>query len=192
MTLRIMLVGLVASLGFELPSDGDLSCWSHSGREWVAARLADFSGPRREADPPVAEGVGRAVAEAPALAEASHADADLIFEVASETMATDFAADLLALQSESPGPDDAPTPAEAPVIASVGLPAGEDLATPDAPAVEVVASSESVEADEASIEEEHDAPSVARLSNAVRLTREAVQAWAELIQESPEDAEPAH
>ena len=107
MTLRIMLVSLVASLGLELPSDHDLACWSRSGREWVAARLADFSGPGLEADQPAAE-VAAEPDATPVIAEVVKADDDRTFEVASEAMAADFAADLLAIQVENPGPNEHP------------------------------------------------------------------------------------
>src|SRR3954453_5202836 len=84
-TLRIMLVGLVASLGFELPSDNDLSRWSRSGREWVAARLAGFPGPPVEADQPVVETADVPTAS-PTFAEVPDANTDRSFEAASAAM----------------------------------------------------------------------------------------------------------
>ncbi|WP_435008872.1 hypothetical protein P12x_000122 [Tundrisphaera lichenicola] len=193
MTLRIMLVSLVASLGFELPSDHDLACWSHSGREWVAARLADFSGSSIEADQFAAEVADEPVAT-PVMAEIVKADDDRTFEVASEAMAADFAADLLAIQVENPGPDDTPARSEVAALAMVGVPSGEEaFVSWEAPAEEVVASTtEEIEVDATYEEEDEDSSAVDRLSTAVRLTREAVQAWADLIPESSDEAEPTY
>ena len=55
MTLRIMLAGLVASMGLELPGGPDVSPWMRSGLDWVHARLADPSGPAFEANRPETE-----------------------------------------------------------------------------------------------------------------------------------------
>ena len=42
MTLRVVLVGAVASLGLALPSGERLESWTHSGRTWLNTRLAEW------------------------------------------------------------------------------------------------------------------------------------------------------
>ena len=65
MTLRIMLVGLVASMGYDLPSGPDLSCWAQAGRDWVHARMTDLTGSVVEADCPDLGPTDSCQAEAP-------------------------------------------------------------------------------------------------------------------------------
>lgn len=195
MTLRIMLVGLVASMGFELPSDAQVACWTQSGRDWVLATVADRSGPVVEADRPDDGPADCHQAEAFVSTERSvvageaKADDDTAFVAASEAMAADFAADLSAMREERSSAEDDPAML-AVATPPVGLPDGEELSVPPSLAAEddladVVAS------DEATIETE-EAPSRAdRVSSAIRLTRDAAQAWADLMMDSAEDAGPA-
>ena len=43
MAIRFLLVTLVAAMGFEPPTRDEVSTWTRSGRQWVAARLDDWS-----------------------------------------------------------------------------------------------------------------------------------------------------
>jgi hypothetical protein len=185
MTLRIMLLGLVASMGIELPSGADISSWTRSGRDWVASRLGDLPGPYVEADradagPTDCHQAGRPT-ESPvvAVAEDCGIAADLAFEAVSEAMAADFSADLLTMQAEESPSETAPVMLSSDEPPAVGLPDGEETMTLAVPADEA----EAVEPDEET-SESHSC--LDRVSSAVRLTREAVQAWATLIQESAE------
>jgi len=169
MALRFLLVSLVAGMGFEMPNGTDVETWTRPGRDWVEARVADIAGLRTRAERAFAgaddrEPVAEAVSSL-AGAEAPLAASDLAFEVVSEGMAADFAVDLALTRSEEPP---APAVADAAMLADLdgpaALPSGESvaalLAAEDAPA-----------------------PSrSSRLFNAVRLTREAVHAWAILVQ----------
>ena len=205
MMLRLILVGLVTSMGLELPSGRDVSCWAESGRSWANAQVAALT----------TSGVEVAPAEAPGVA-VGPVEADRAFEAVGAEMAADFAADraLTCAQAQAPAlalaqPDagcDGDTAAAVAVAEAVavaraeaepgiieevviGLPSGEEVAavalsTPaDEPAMGAVA----VVAEE-DMEAGDDTPSHAdRLAEAVRLTREAAQAWADLIQEPADE-----
>jgi hypothetical protein len=199
MTLRIMLLGLVASMGFDLPSGPDLSCWTRSGRDWVHERVADLTGSVVEADRPDVEPTDCRQAEAPisiepsAIAEEVKVADDSAFVAVSEAMAVDFAADSMTMRDErSPSEDATAILANEPP--TVGLPGGEELAVQVAPVGEddlsdVVGSDDlpgeaATEADEASTRAD-------RVSSAIRLSREAVRAWVDLMQQSTDDPCPA-
>ncbi len=193
MTLRIMLVGLVASMGLEWPSGPEFSCWTQSGRDWVQSRLADLSGPVVEADRPEAEPADCHQAddsiEPAAIAESAKIPGDMAFVAASEAMAAEFAADRLTMLEERSPAEDVPTMVASEAPPAVGLPDGEELASsvelPDDEGPVVLAGS----ADVGEVPAGTDAPpaSVDRFSSALRLTREAVQAWADLMQGSADD-----
>lgn len=130
MTLRIVLVALVAALGLPLPGAEEMEAWERSGRAWVADHLADFSslgvevgGADEPADRPAGAGL---------LADrAVSSRADLAFEAAVEAMASGFSADLASMESKPTTVQDA---------------------------------------------------RLEKISEAVRLTRRAVDAWASVIQ----------
>ncbi len=82
MALRVLLVAIVAALGLELPGADEFAGWERSGREWVAARLADLSKLRLD-DAPATEPT-----------EAAQDRVDLAFEAVTESMALDFSSDL--------------------------------------------------------------------------------------------------
>ncbi len=183
MTLRIMLVGLVTSLGLELPSGADVSSWAEAQSTWVRAAMLDQSATGDEAPPVLAQVADRHQAgetpEAPATACPNADPSDAAFEAASGAMTADLAADLLAsLPEEAPAIDEAepalaleaPSPAE---DESVGC-----LAVAEA-------GDEMDERDEVAFEAEP-TPTVDRVSSAVRLTREAVQAWVDVLQQDAE------
>ena len=199
MTLRLMLVGLVTGLGLELPSERDLSCWADSGRAWVHARLADL--PRVGVEVVQSDDLCGEPESEPAITPAaacSPTAADLAFEAASGRVSAEFASDMAAtLASAKAAADSDATFAEAAAPAALDLPAGEEIAPAPATTVEVAAAEPAVppSADDETcggVAFEDEAPSRAdRLSSAVRITREAVQAWSDLIRESADESGPA-
>ena len=62
MTLRIMLMGLVASLGFELPSGADVSGWAKAGAAWARRRCSTRRG---RGSSPSSPSIGRPTATRP-------------------------------------------------------------------------------------------------------------------------------
>ena len=193
MTLRIMLMGLVASMGIELPSEADVSSWTRSGRDWVGARMVDLSGPSVEADRADAEPTDCQQASMPAgspviaVAEDSVASDDMAFEAVSAGMAADFTADLLTMQVEEPPSESVPVTLASDEAPAVGLPDGEEMMSLATPADEAEAQTQAVESGDEPIEVNETTSHLERISSAVRLTREAVQAWTTLMRESTED-----
>jgi hypothetical protein len=222
MALRVLLVGLVASMGFELPTGQDLSSWARTGRGWADARMAELSWLRLEAEKAIAIATDGVRDELPPSrsAEVASTRADLIFEAAVEGMASGFAADLALMEDASPAEESVvaevgPTRADLIFEATVEGMASEfaaDLALMEdaSPAEETVvvverfqemppAESTEPEPEGPAIEAPSDvlAPAAAsalsarpasrveRLSAAVRLTKQAVSAWASLIQPAP-------
>ena len=182
MALRVLLVGLVASLGFELPTGQDLASWAKSGRAWVDARAAELSGLRLEAEQALAGATDGERDEGPApTTEVASSRADLNFEATVEAMASEFAVDL-ALMKES-------TPAEEAVVVVERFQEMPPAATDPGPesdeqASEVLAEVVPVPAPSIAPPAAPASP-IEKLSTAVRLTREAVNAWASLIQAVP-------
>lgn len=198
MALRCLLVGLVASLGFQLPSGQDVTSWTRPGRDWVAARtitLSDLKAtasvwfaaePEPAAQPPVAE-------PAPALAVAPAAEPapdDLAFAAITEGMAASFAADLEVARAEEAAAvrdEPAPAPAAEAVAAAdpTGEPEHESMALAHAePAPEAVTPGQAEFAPEAVTQGDAEpaASPATRLTSAVRATREAMNAWASVVQ----------
>lgn len=180
MTLRIMLVSLVTSLGLELPSGADVSSWAEAQSTWVRAAMLDRSATGDEAPPALARVADRHQAgetsEAPATAcpKADHSDA--AFEAATGAMAADLASDLLASQPE-----------EAPAIDEAGSALALETPSPaEDDSVGCLANAEAGDEMDEIIVEAEPAPKVDRVSSAVRLTREAVQAWVDLLQPDAE------
>jgi hypothetical protein len=198
MTIRIMLMGLVASLGFELPSGSDVSRWAQAGSAWAQGRMTEQSGPEVEAkldraglsDCRQAE----VTPEVPSLVSEEEAEVDWAFRAVSEGMAADLAADLLASHR-----DEEPTResglCEAGEPASVGLPEGEEVGCLVVPADEssaaVTASVDEDMPDDSDGTTEVSPERTDRVSAAVRLTREAVRAWAGLMLQSDESCHPS-
>lgn len=198
MTLRFMLVGIVASMGFEMPTAQDLASWSRSGCNWFDARMADVSCLQAEAaralelvtdcervDDP-------ALAPAPlAASEVAPTGADLTFDAVVDGMARDFSADLASIEAEKsfdveeyitivePFEEMLPAVASEPQPAPTPEPVVEAIAEADPepePAMQPALTPVSVVQAESR---------VAKISSAVRLTRQALGAWAALIQPSP-------
>ena len=180
MALRVLLVGLVASMGLALPSGQDVKSWADSGGRWVESRLADLNHFRAEAERafeggPATDPAVYAEATAPARTEVATTRDDLTFDAVVEGMASSFAADLATIEKAKSGVEiaattPAPTLEEVPAdtcIAPDALVAeGDslDLENPEASPTPVLAV---------------ESPSTAeKLTSAVRLTKEAVNAWA--------------
>lgn len=200
MTLRMMLLGLVASMGFELPSGADLSSWVNSTRVWVEASVADRSVGCVEAV--VAESSPTDCRQAletsvePPSEELTRTTEDLAFDAASTAMAADFVADLAA-QIDEPAAE--PTPMIAALVETdnVGLPDGEEQATlviaeesTDEVACVDLSDEETVEASPLAEASDAIQERIERIHSAVQRTQEAVQAWAEVIQDPADETIP--
>ena len=214
MMLRLILVGLVTSMGFQLPSSRDMSCWAESGRAWASATIHDMGGavPTTvavvEAQPETRpEPAAATVAVAPAAA-------DEAFAGVVAGMAADFAADRALALGVAPAAAEDHDGATVAIVEvaevtdpTVALPAGEESATVVAAEVAVVAAVESTDCEglapagpaeveavavvaaEEAMGVEDDSPTRAdRLADAVRLTRQAAQAWADLMAEPADEA----
>ena len=81
MAIRFLLVSLVAGLGLEAPSAQDVATWTRSGRDWVQARVDDFSNRR-------------------VIAESEQAN--VAFDGVVARMADDFTADLASIDQPKP------------------------------------------------------------------------------------------
>jgi hypothetical protein len=167
MVLRILLVGLVAALGLDLPDSAEIAGWRKSGHEWASARMADLSSLLVEAELAFGASPDRAIGgesrEVETIPVAPSSRVDLAFEAVVEGMASGFSADLALMEESKP-------PVEEAVASVEPTPEGPaaGVASPEpAPAAEILA------------------PPISRLeriSTAVRLTRQAVDAWASIIQ----------
>jgi hypothetical protein len=91
MTLRFLLVGAVAALGFDLPQGIDVDAWSHSGRAWWHARVAEFEARHGIA---LAEVEDHSSPVEPVVeVEAPAPDDDAIFATVIEDVVSAFSAD---------------------------------------------------------------------------------------------------
>ncbi len=199
MTLRIMLLGLVASMGFELPSAPEVSRWLEASRNWVDATVADRSGSIVEVMSPDVRPTdccqARETCLAPVAIELPKACDDKAFEAVSNAMATDFAADVVAQATQPPTLEEETTIVEVAVetleIPAVGLPSGEELVTQVIPEEKPETVAEVVEEPSMTVELTEEAQDrLDRISNAIRLTREAAEAWADVLQDSADETSP--
>jgi hypothetical protein len=189
MTLRIMLVGLVASLGFEPSSSPDLSRWADASVAWVRAKAFELSGPVIESNIDPVESSGRQqivqIEEGPAAN-----DADAAFESASAAMTAEIVADLRDVARR----DEAEAILAAVEVAPTGLPEGEEVVsvviTEDAVPAKAEARSEATEVETSEPETVEPREEFDRVSKAVDLTREAINAWASLMQSPAEESQP--
>ena len=208
MFLRLILVSLVTSMGLELPSDRDVSCFTESVSAWANANICHLAGPEvaTVTQTPV-------TADAEIVKVCESAPADVTFESVQAEIAAEFAAESLAVVAETPttfnscGEPEVVTLTE---TTTIGLPDGEELATivtvvSDEHAAVVIVEEAPIEAisiasndldttsdfdwDADALEVEADAPAPAdQVTAAVRLTREAARAWAGLFQKAADEA----
>ncbi|WP_435019415.1 hypothetical protein TA3x_001283 [Tundrisphaera sp. TA3] len=187
MGLRLILVSLVASMGFELPTSQEVQTWSRSGREWVAARVGEFSAPLIGEAPAEAVEAPTIVAESPEKPEPAEADPvdDLTFEVVVEGMAVRFGDEFEIARAEAARIEAAtvaiaePADEVEPLAPNVGLVEAEELVASD-----MTHDDASLPPAEGLAAAPAEPGRIDRLSNAVQLTRKAVAAWACLIQVS--------
>ncbi len=180
MMIRMMLVSLVASLGLELPSGHDVASWTHSGQAWASARMADLASLQGDTCP-ISADLGRPDSATATAVEPANPASDLAFEAAADRFVCEFRADALAALAPS-----APEPAPVVEVASVPTPAVEAVVAESAAPVEAVADPESCELDS----DEEDVVAVAepsvtqadKIHQAVRMTAQAVNAWASVLQ----------
>ena len=198
MVLRCLLVSLVASLGFELPRGQAVTSWTMASQSWVSARVVDLSALGAEAsgwlgmnDPTVLrmEELASTKAESTSILETTIVvqDSEFAFELINEDMALSFADDqarLLAVSIvEAPPVSDvessAPSEPRSEPITSAEL-----LSNPEMDSLaRVFAGAETDFIDEVSGPGPGALPDpTERLNSAVRLTRDAVRAWASLAQ----------
>ena len=185
MALRCLLVGLVASLGFELPSGQEVTSWTRPGRDWVAARtitLADLQANAATwlggAEPAAPPAVAPALVAVPVPSAEAIPD-DLAFVAINEAMASSFAADFAVAQLEEAADaaaEQAPAPAAEAIAAVTNEPELESMALAHAEP-EASASADPVEATD-----ESGSTPASRLNLAVRATRQAMDAWTSLVQ----------
>lgn len=170
MGLRIMLLGLVVGMGAELPSADRFESWASQGRQFAASVWGEIQSLRNGSDASPAEA---AQIEARQLA----ARADRSFEKAMDAVATDFAADLamLAKADEPLKNEIAQLDAEG-VEAPTAVEVAADADFPDGPDAMDVASVDEVSEPDAELDQDEE-----RLTSAVRLTRDAVGAWIDLL-----------
>jgi hypothetical protein len=196
MTLRIMLVSLVASLGFELPSGSDVSCWANASAAWVQAHMLDEPGPVIECKLDLVESSDcRRVDETfevPAVCCNKETESDAAFKAVTDEVAADLSADLLASHREEVPSDQVNTKVVCEMPAPVGLPEGEEVGCLVVLADEAETAQITWTEDVLPAEPVESPARVDRVSSAVRLTREAVQAWADLMQQSVEECHPTH
>lgn len=196
MILRLILVGLVTSMGFELPSSRDVSSWVESSRAWAYTRTAERSASGlpvaateiradyHASDPDGAFQAAQGEILAEFLAPEAKPDAPLVAELAHDSPATFEVAEVVAA-GLSDGEEQvvAGLLADAPaVVEPTGLVA--DRVEPTNTVAEVEDCAVAAEIEDASIEAMAATPTRSdRLATAIRLTREAAQAWAEIIDE---------
>ena len=159
MALRVLLVGLVTSLGFELPTSANVDAWARSGRAWCHTRQAEWEAPMPDD--------ATAFATEPAGAESGAAsiDADRAFAALVDDAASAFAADLASAGDAARAFD--------------AIDVGDDLYPGVAYALNREPEREASPAVEAP--EREPAPRAHRLAAAVRLTGQAVHAWFDLL-----------
>jgi hypothetical protein len=177
MALRLFLLALVALMSFELPSGQDFRSWSDGGSRWVDARMADLSQIRTE----VEQAFSRLSPTESALTpdslsvEIAQIRADVAFETAMDGLASAFRADLASIEARLPIAEEAPVDVvTVKNTAKVTDPACFDPELEVNPPATIITTNEvsSTQAD--------------RLTSAVRLTRQALSAWASLIDANPE------
>ena len=166
MGLRLLLVALVTCLGFEWPGLGEFAAWGDSGRAWISTRVSNFSSFRAEARAALgwtAEPIVAGPATDKVPADTVSGRLDLAFEAVVEGMASGFASNLA--QSS-------------PVLTSAELAKEAETQGPEEPTT--TASFVPLDGSVSRFE---------RISTAVRLTRQAVDAWASLIEPTPASAD---
>ena len=167
MGFRVLLVGVVAGLGLDLPNGSDLQRWLATGRGWVEQQVSAWT------IEPAAEGPDQVVA-ADAAPAAPTAVADQVFDAAVDEMKAAFA--------ERPA---AVAVAEAPSASFEPIEPAEDLY----PGLAFALNRQADGLGEPATLVEPPSPRVTttgdRLATAVKLTGAAVHAWMDLLRKGP-------
>lgn len=174
MGFRVLLVGVVAGLGLDLPSGSDLQHWMASGRGWVEQQVVAWTIERSAVGPVEAPAVDQ-VEAADAAPAGPKAVADDVFDTVVNRMKASFAAPaapivapeaprLATFEPVEPAEDLYPGLAFALNRRSDGL--SEPTPMVERPAVEIPTTGN-------------------RLANAVKLTGAAVHAWMDLLRKGP-------
>ncbi len=181
MALRVFLLGLVALMSLELPTGQQVQSWTENGSRWLSVRMNDVcqfgtefkrAWSDQESSVPTP---GTSTPADPLVDEIALMRSDLAFEMAMNGLIADFRTDLAATEAKLP------VASEAPALAIVERLPSESVVEATEPAcfdhemaVEEIESARSTGLVEtASIEN--------RLGSAVRLTRQALSAWASFL-----------
>lgn len=187
MALRMVLVSAVAGLGVSLPSGDDLGAWALGAQNWMSARLAEWGPPIVNEGgafvfaPGVAEptptGPTAAQATAPAPPAAQAEEIDSAFDAAQEELVASLSVDLTPVEPAPKAPlseaEATAAPSEAPNFDPMEV--GDDLYPGLAFALNRAAEG-IVLAPPAPA-----SPRGEQWAQAIRLTREAAFAWANLL-----------
>lgn len=195
MALRLLMVGLVAGLGLDLPSGRDVGRWARDGRAWLERTVAAlspapmpddagaFAAEAPEPDAPIAA-TGPVVPVAPTLAAEivlakTSGGMDRDFSAVVDQMAVDFAADRPILAESRPRPSFEP------------VEVGDDLYPGLAFDLNGGAEALGVAQGAAAANSRDDPASPAeesrerKLTAALRLTGQAFHAWVSVLQHGP-------
>jgi hypothetical protein len=182
MALRLWLVALVALMSFELPTRHDLASWTENGSRWLGSRVADLSDFGTEVERAFT-GLSRPETASeptnpvdPVVEELALMRADLAFEVAMDGLLADFKGDLVATEAKLPVAAEAPVAVAIENRAPIVEPTDPVCFDPEIEVVDPVRVSSTIEV----------VPTAERLHSAVRLTRQALSAWASLISSTTE------
>lgn len=172
MLLRLLLVGAVAGLGLDLPSAPEVESWTCLDRAWW-----DATGDEPACERPEPTEV-TAATESPIVTTETTSTTSS-FETIVDQMAASFAAQA-ALDVVPPSPTEAVIVAEAASFEPFDVDANQGLSLAD------LLNREFEGAPRANARNPTDAPSrAARWSAALKLTGQAVQAWAVLLKQEP-------
>ncbi|HEY2155221.1 MAG TPA: hypothetical protein VGH33_06295 [Isosphaeraceae bacterium] len=188
MAVRLLLVGLVIGLGFDLPSGDEVASWAVAGTAWVQARVDGLLGPEAVAEPrPAPDAEFAAIVDDMVLAFAAEPKPDVAFSAIVDDMAANFADETARVAA--PRVDPAPRR----LVAFEPLDVPDDLETGVAFALNrdsqgVGVTPEPIAADRAKVALSPSGPTVPgrpeRLASAVRLTGQAAAAWMAVLRGS--------
>jgi hypothetical protein len=175
MLLRLLLVGAVAGLGLDLPTAPEVESWTCLDRAWWDAAGGEPVCERPEPTEVTAATESRV---APIVASETTETA-LSFETIVDQMAASFASQAT-LDVAPPPPPETAIVAEAPSFEPFDVDADQN------PSLADLLNREFEDAPRANARNPTDAPSrAARWSSALKLTGQAVQAWAVLLKQEP-------
>lgn len=183
MAFRFILVGVVSCFGLQLPDDASFDGCLSAGRDWIEGRVCELRCHDSESS----------LAPAPAPAESTTPADDLAFSTLVEEIVDEFAAPAVP-EVVAPAPAALPEGEEAPVIALAARPAAEEQVSLEVGTeIEAILSRSTLPDLPESVWAEVEPVTVAvepapvethraeRLSEALKLTGQAMHAWLALI-----------